>query len=59
VRIKKTKEQTMMQSDPELAVASVPLPETYRELELLLEALNALNQSLDHYLETEIQFVSE
>jgi hypothetical protein len=49
----------MMQSDPEAVVAPVPLPDTYRELELLLEALNALNQSLDHYLETEIQSVSE
>lgn len=26
-----------------------PLPETQRELELLLEALHALNEALDHY----------
>jgi hypothetical protein len=33
----------------ETAEAELPLPETQRELELLLEALNALNDALDHY----------
>ena len=33
-------------------VSDLPLPDTQRELELLLEALNALNNALDQY-ETE------
>jgi hypothetical protein len=39
-------------SQPEIEVSDMPLPETQRELELLLEALRALNSALDHY-ETE------
>ena len=42
----------MNQPQPEIAVSDLPLPETQRELELLLEALNALNDALDQY-ETE------
>jgi ribosome assembly protein YihI (activator of Der GTPase) len=30
-------------------VSDLPLPDTQRELEQLLEALNALNQTLDRY----------
>jgi len=30
------------------ALEELPLPETQRELELLLEALHALNDALDH-----------
>jgi len=39
----------MNQPQPESEVSTLPLPETQRELELLLEALNALNQTLDQY----------
>ena len=39
----------MNQPQPESEVSNLPLPETQRELELLLEALNALNQTLDQY----------
>jgi hypothetical protein len=42
----------MSQPPPEIEVSDMPLPETQRELELLLEALHALNSALDHY-ETE------
>ena len=47
-----TKEENMSQPQPEIEVSDMPLPETQRELELLLEALHALNSALDHY-ETE------
>ena len=43
----------MSQPQPEIEVSDMPLPETQRELELLLEALHALNSALDHY-ETEV-----
>ena len=43
----------MSQPQPEIEVSDMPLPETQRELELLLEALHALNGALDHY-ETEL-----
>ena len=42
----------MSQPQPEIEVSDMPLPETQHELELLLEALHALNSALDHY-ETE------
>jgi hypothetical protein len=42
----------MNQLQTEIEITDVPLPNTHRELELLLEALAALNQTLDHYLET-------
>jgi hypothetical protein len=45
----------MNQPQTEIEVSDTPLPDTHRELELLLEALTALNESLDHYLETEAQ----
>ena len=45
----------MNQPQLETEISDLPLPDTHRELELLLEALNALNESLDHYLETEAQ----
>jgi hypothetical protein len=35
--------------ETEVRVADMPLPETHRDLELLLEALQALNEALDHY----------
>jgi hypothetical protein len=38
-----------MTNEPETQVSEPPLPETQRELELLLEALQALNEALDHY----------
>jgi len=47
-----TREETMSQPQPEIEVSDMPLPDTQRELELLLEALHALNSALDHY-ETE------
>ncbi len=39
----------MDQPQPEIEVSDLPLPETQHELELLLEALHALNNALDHY----------
>jgi hypothetical protein len=42
----------MNQPQAEMEVGDLPLPDTQRELELLLEALHALNDALDHY-ETE------
>jgi len=44
-------------NQPETAVLEndVPLPDTQHELELLLEALHALNDALDQY-EAEIAF---
>ena len=42
----------MNQTPADIEVGEVPLPDTQRELELLLEALHALNDALDHY-ETE------
>lgn len=39
----------MNQQLAEFEVSDMPLPETQRELELLLEALHALNDALDHY----------
>lgn len=42
----------MSQPQSEIEMSDMPLPETQRELELLLEALHALNSALDHY-ETE------
>jgi hypothetical protein len=35
--------------DTEACVTEIPLPETHRDLELLLEALHALNDALDQY----------
>ena len=35
--------------ETEVCVANMPLPETHRDLELLLEALHALNEALDQY----------
>jgi len=46
------REENMSQPQTEIEVSAMPLPETQRELELLLEALHALNSALDHY-ETE------
>ena len=43
----------MTQPPPEIEMSEMPLPETQRELELLLEALHALNSVLDSY-ETEV-----
>lgn len=45
----------MSQPQPEVSVSDVPLPETQRELELLLEALHALNSALEHYEAEEIE----
>ena len=42
----------MNQPQVESQVGELPLPDTQRELELLLEALHALNNALDQY-ETE------
>jgi hypothetical protein len=42
----------MNETETEVAIAEIPLPESHRELELLLEALHALNDALDQY-ETE------
>jgi hypothetical protein len=39
----------MTQAPVEIEVSELPLPQTQHELELLLEALNALNEALDHY----------
>ncbi len=33
----------------EIEISEMPLPETQRELELLLQALHALNEALDQY----------
>jgi hypothetical protein len=49
----RNKARNMTQPPPEIQVSDMPLPETQRELELLLEALHALNSALDHY-ETEV-----
>ncbi len=35
--------------ETEVPVAAMPLPETHHDLEMLLEALNALNAALDQY----------
>jgi hypothetical protein len=35
--------------ETETPLTLIPLPETHRDLELLLEALRALNDALDHY----------
>ena len=48
----------MNQPPLETEISETPLPDTHHELELLLEALNALNTSLDQYLEIEPQPVS-
>ena len=43
-------------NEAEIAVSDMPLPETQHELELLLEALHALNNALDQYEnETQLQ----
>ena len=39
----------MNQTEIEITTPDLPLPETQRELEMLLEALNALNDALDQY----------
>ena len=39
----------MNETETEVAVAEIPLPDSHRELELLLEALHALNDALDQY----------
>jgi len=41
-------------NEPEIEASDIPLPETQRELELLLEALHALNDALDQYEAEEI-----
>ena len=40
-------------NEAEIEMSDMPLPETQRELELLLEALHALNDALDHYVAEE------
>lgn len=44
----------MNETETEVAVAEMPLPESHRELELLLEALRALNDVLDQYEPEEV-----
>ena len=39
----------MNQPEIEITTPDLPLPESQRELEMLLEALNALNAALDQY----------
>lgn len=39
----------MNQPETDIKTADLPLPDTQRELELLLAALNALNDALDQY----------
>jgi len=39
----------MNQPEIQVTTPDLPLPETQRELEMLLEALNALNEALDQY----------
>ena len=39
----------MNETETGIAVAEMPLPESHQELELLLEALHALNDALDQY----------
>ena len=39
----------MNHTEIETEAVGLPLPETQRELELLLEALHALNDALDQY----------
>ena len=46
---KRKQSNTMNQPEIQIATPDLPLPETQRELETLLEALNALNQALDQY----------
>ena len=43
----------MNQLETDTSTDVLALPDTQHELELLLEALNALNESLDQYLEIE------
>ena len=43
----------MNQPENETSREELPLPETQHELELLLEALNALNEVLDQHLPEE------
>jgi hypothetical protein len=38
-----------IEPEAEVPAAEMPLPESYRDLELLLEALHALNDALDQY----------
>lgn len=45
---------SMNATETEVAVAEMPLPESHRELELLLEALHALNDTLDQYETKEV-----
>lgn len=52
VRTMRNERKTMNQPQPDIEVRELPLPDTQRELELLLEALHALNDALDQY-ETE------
>ena len=42
----------MNSTETEASTIELPLPETHQDLELLLEALHALNNALDQY-ETE------
>lgn len=44
---------SMSQTITDIAADETPLPENQRELELLLEALQALTEALDHYEEIE------
>jgi hypothetical protein len=39
----------MNTSEIEIPATAMPLPESHRDLELLLEALHALNDALDQY----------
>ena len=39
----------MNQTEAVISESDLPLPDTQRELELLLEALHALNEALDQY----------
>ena len=39
----------MNQPECEIAGTDLPLPNTQHELEMLLEALHALNDALDHF----------
>jgi hypothetical protein len=35
--------------EPDISPAEVPLPESHHDLEMLLQALHALNDALDQY----------
>ena len=54
VRIQRNERKNMNQPQVESQVGELPLPDTQRELELLLEALHALNNALDQYETAEL-----